>query len=179
MEMQKVFEITGEAPAMIAAVDEKWGIGRGGEIPWDNPEDRQFFKIQTMGSAVVMGRRTYEGLRVKPLAGRFCGVLSKDEHAAWRCGEVLVDRSLERLCLWGRSRSREVYVAGGASVYRMMMGRARDIFLTRIPGGYGCDVFFPWEAMLRGYVHVEDRAWHGLCIGHWILRQGATEAGGA
>jgi dihydrofolate reductase len=54
---------------LIAAVAANNVIGKDGTIPWDLPEDRHMFKELTMGSTLIMGRRTYESIG-RPLPGR-------------------------------------------------------------------------------------------------------------
>jgi dihydrofolate reductase len=91
---------------LIAACDMQAGIGKGGEIPWDYPEDRRFFRAVTMGKPVLMGRVTYESIG-KPLVGRRVLVLSRsllfrprpgDEAATRNSWSREASRSTARLC---------------------------------------------------------------------------------
>ena len=64
----KAFDLKpGRHLVMIAAIDEASGIGKDGRIPWDCPEDRAFFKAQTRGHPLVVGRRTFESWGSRPL----------------------------------------------------------------------------------------------------------------
>ena len=56
--MEKIAFGEGRHVVWIAAVDAAFGLGKNGGIPWDYPEDRAFFRGQTMGHVVGMGRRT-------------------------------------------------------------------------------------------------------------------------
>jgi len=62
----------------IAAVDQAWGIGRDGKLPWRLPGDLAYFKEKTLGQIVVMGRRTFESLPGGALSGRTNIVLTRN-----------------------------------------------------------------------------------------------------
>ena len=135
---------------MIAAVDARNGLGRGGKIPWSVGEDRSFFKETTYGHALIMGRRTYESLGAPGLTGRRIGVLTHRElegascvRGAERESSVVWGSELKELLLWSARNEGAVFIAGGASVYEQAMPLADEILLSRIEGDYGCDVFFP------------------------------------
>src|SRR3954454_12979887 len=53
-------------------------IGRGGKLPWRLPGDLAFFKKTTLGKPVIMGRKTWDSLPIRPLPGRMNIVLSRD-----------------------------------------------------------------------------------------------------
>ena len=113
------------AVVMIAAVDDAMGLGRRGAIPWNVPSDRAFFRRQTMGAAVIVGRVTYESLPVgrdgrRGLDGRLCAVLSRRSVAAPGAGVVWGSDAGELLerCRGARG---VVYVAGGGMVYRALL----------------------------------------------------------
>ena len=66
---------------LIAAVDEEFGLGRDGKIPWHYPEDFKFFKEKTKGHVCVMGRKTFDDLLTYAkgkavLPGRQCIVVT-------------------------------------------------------------------------------------------------------
>ena len=63
--------------AMIAALDEQNGIGKGNDLPWHLPDDFKWFKDKTYQHPVIMGRKTMQALR-KPLKGRDNLVLSRN-----------------------------------------------------------------------------------------------------
>ena len=78
---------------LIAAVAENGVIGRGGTMPWRLKSDMRHFRALTMGKPVVMGRKTYLSLAIKPLPGRTNIVVTRD--ASFTAPGVLVARSLE------------------------------------------------------------------------------------
>ena len=53
----------GKPMKLIASIDNQWGIGKNGKLLVNIPEDMQFFRQETYGNVVVMGRKTYESLR--------------------------------------------------------------------------------------------------------------------
>ena len=55
---------------LIAARARNGAIGKDGTLPWHIPEDLKFFKRETLGGAIIMGRRTWESLPFKPLKDR-------------------------------------------------------------------------------------------------------------
>lgn len=128
---------------MIAAVDESGGIGMNGSIPWNVPEDRLHFRTMTTGHAVVMGRKTFDSLGLKPLKDRFCAVWT---HYPEKYSEITgcyfssdIDDCLRACGIYPEP----IFVIGGAAIYKQMMPLARTIWISRIHGIWHCDVFFP------------------------------------
>jgi dihydrofolate reductase len=102
-------------------------IGRGGKLPWHIPADLKRFKALTMGSAMVMGRKTFESLPGL-LPGRRHIVLTRDRN--WRAEEAEVGHSVdEALELAGGER---VSVIGGADIFRLFLPIADRIELTDV-----------------------------------------------
>ena len=65
---------------LIASIDNQWGIGKNGKLLVNIPEDMQFFRQETYGNVVVMGRKTYESLPYSvSLDGRVNIVLSENK----------------------------------------------------------------------------------------------------
>ena len=121
-------------------------IGRRGALPWRLPADLARFKQRTLGHAVIMGRRTWDTLNGRPLPQRTNIVLTRDRGLRLPEG-VLTAASLEEALMLARQshpRSDEVFVAGGAEIYRAALAIAQRIDMTwidvEIPDG---DAFFP------------------------------------
>lgn len=113
-------------------------IGRGGKLPWHIPADLKRFKALTMGSAMVMGRKTFESLPGL-LPGRRHVVLTRDP--AWSAEGAEVAHSVEdTLDLAGGER---VSVIGGADVFRLFMPLADRIELTEVLEDIDGDTFIP------------------------------------
>jgi dihydrofolate reductase len=115
-------------------------IGDHGTLPWRLPEDLTRFRSLTMGSTVVMGRATWESLpdQVRPLPGRRNVVLSRQH--GWRAAGAEVAATLDDALA---AATGEVWVIGGASVYRSALPFADRIEVTEIDGSYPGDVYAP------------------------------------
>jgi dihydrofolate reductase len=121
----------------IAAMSLNRVIGRGSEIPWHLPEDFKFFKQTTMGHVLVMGRKTFESIG-RPLPGRETVVLSRTgfSHPGVRCVARLED-------LPAPTVEREVFICGGAEIYRQALPLCRTLYLTLVKRQVEGDALFP------------------------------------
>ena len=112
-------------------------IGNAGAIPWHLPYDFKFFKATTMGHAILMGRKTYESIG-KPLPGRENIVLSRTMPD--RPG-VTVLRSLDELK--EPTDGRDLFVIGGEEIYRLLLPRVQELYVTKVPQTIKGDTHFP------------------------------------
>lgn len=128
---------------IIAAKSENNVIGKDGDIPWYFPEDLKHFKEETMDSPVVMGRGTYESLPEdhKPLPGRTNIVLTTSNTDYDESVEIA--NSLEEAWNIASKHGDEVYIIGGASIYKQTLETADRIILTEIHEKYEGDTYFP------------------------------------
>jgi dihydrofolate reductase len=120
---------------IVAAIAENGVIGRGGTMPWRLKSDMQHFRTLTMGKPVVMGRKTYESLHIKPLPGRTNIVVTRDRN--FTAPGVLVAPSLEAALQAGRGdalrRGAEtIMVIGGAEIYAQALPLAQRLEITQI-----------------------------------------------
>jgi dihydrofolate reductase len=112
---------------LVVARAENGVIGRDGTLPWHIPTDLKRFKALTMGSAMLMGRRTFDSLPGL-LPGRRHVVLTRN--SAWQAEGAEVAGSVEQaLDLAGSDR---VSVIGGAEIFAMFMGLADTLELTEV-----------------------------------------------
>lgn len=138
---------------MIWAQDSSGGIGMGGTLPWHLPEDLAFFREQTRGHAVVMGRKQWESLpeRVRPLPGRRNIVLTRD--ASFEAPGAETVRSLADAL--ARVAGERAWIIGGGQVYAQAIDGADELVVTKIDGDYDVDVHAPtidpdrWELSSR------------------------------
>lgn len=113
-------------------------IGRDGKLPWHLPADLRRFKELTMGSAMVMGRKTFQSLPGL-LPGRRHIVLTRDQR--WHANGAQVGRDIdEALTLAGNE---PISVIGGAEIFRLFMPLADRIELTEILADVPGDTFIP------------------------------------
>jgi dihydrofolate reductase len=112
-------------------------IGAEGKIPWHLPEDFKWFKQCTTGATVLMGRKTFESLG-KPLPNRTNIVLSRGPAIPG----VTCISSLDQIN--SLASSGELWVIGGAEIYRQLLPQCSDLFLSVVDREIvGADAFFP------------------------------------
>lgn len=143
---------------MILAVDEHNGIGKDNKLPWPfMKEDMKYFKEITQGNIVVMGSNTYKSLPMYPLGlpDRKNVVLSsksKGNSLDWKMGEVSYINDPNFLITKGKKfyRHKDIFIIGGASVYKQYITQVEEIHLTRIKGMYECDTHFDTDFLQKG-----------------------------
>ena len=123
---------------MVVARAENGAIGRDGGLPWHLSEDLKRFKALTMGSAMVMGRKTFESLP-KLLPGRRHIVMTRDPDWSADGAEIARDVS-GALALAGEPR---VSIIGGAEIFRLFLPVADRIELTEVHSSPEADTFMP------------------------------------
>ncbi len=152
------------AVSIVVATDERGGIGLRGSLPWRLPEDLRRFKALTMGSPIIMGRKTCDSIG-RPLPGRHNIVVSRQPGLAIE-GCTVVDSLDAGLAAAGPAQ--EVFVIGGAEIYRLALPVADTLYLTRVHATTGADTFFPafdvaeWEEVAREECPADDRHAHPM-----------------
>lgn len=127
---------------LIVAVSRAWGIGKDGGQLFFIPEDLQFFKETTWGQTVLLGRRTLAALPGgRPLPGRHSIVLSRDKTLLVPGAQVC--HSLPQLLRAAKEAPGEVWVMGGAQLYRLLLPYCRRALVTKIAADVPADVYFP------------------------------------
>lgn len=127
----------------IAAVSQSWGIGKNGDLLFDIPEDKKFFRKTTLNHTVVMGRKTLESLPGgKPFKDRENIVLSRNESFSAEGARVF--HSIEEILpVLENSRDEEIFIAGGGEIYKAMLPYCRKAIITKVSGNPEADTFFP------------------------------------
>ena len=133
-------------------------IGRDGKLPWHISADLKRFKALTMGSVMIMGRKTFDSLPGL-LPGRRHIVLTRD--SGWRAEGAEVAGSMEEaLALAGGER---ISIVGGADIFRMYLPLAGRIELTEVLADYDGDAFIDdpragggWREVGREHHPAED-----------------------
>lgn len=132
---------------IIAAFSSKnFGIGCDNAIPWHIPNDLVRFKEITLGSVVVMGRKTWDSIPEsrRPLRGRLNIVVTHVPSMYKSTDQVLyvafeeLDSLLENL-----ARTERIFIIGGSTIYKHFMGKAERIYATVVEKDVKADVFFP------------------------------------
>ena len=123
----------------IAALSANGVIGRDGGMPWHLPEDFRWFKRATMGGALLMGRKTFESIG-RPLPGRLNLVVSR--RGPIDAPGVVTLPDLEKFRPEDYA-PREIWVAGGAEIFRQMLPRCEELYLSHLSREANGDTFFP------------------------------------
>lgn len=132
---------------VIVAAAENDAIGRKNQMPWHLPNDFKYFKEKTMNHSIVMGRKTFESIG-KPLPGRRNIVITRNED--FMDDQVDVANSLHEVLTYCRDE-REIFIIGGAQIYKQALSIANQVLLTRVHTEVlDADVFFP---------KLSDREW--------------------
>ena len=131
----------------IACTDKNFAVGNDGKLLFRIREDMKLFREMTMGSIVVMGRKTFEEIG-KPLEGRINVVLSRSDISI---GGVHVFRSMEELkafCMLPENRQKDVFVIGGAEMWELFRRCVSQIHLTKVPDDSPeYDTVFPYDLL--------------------------------
>ena len=135
---------------LVVAAARNGVIGKDGAIPWRLSDDLKRFKALTLGHTVVMGRKTWDSLppRSRPLPGRRNVVVTRD--AGWQA------EGAERATLEQALAMADVFVIGGAEIYRTTLPLADRIELTEVQGDFDGDAVFTfdrsqWRETVREY----------------------------
>lgn len=159
----------------IVNVNKVWGIGKAGDLLINIPGDMKFFRETTRGAVVIMGSTTLDSFpRMAPLRGRVNIVLVDDDRkihaeaadaaaadrAAGYATELIYVRSLKEAVELGRryeAAGRDVFVIGGATIYRIMLPYCDTCLVTINDCTREADTYFPdlaasgeWQQVASG-----------------------------
>ena len=128
----------------IVAVDENWGIGFNGELLEQIPEDLKYFRELTTDNTVVMGRKTWDSLPIKPLPNRFNIIISRQEKQyesnsfTWiitleKCIQTMLNDDID-----------EYFIIGGGQIYKELLPLCDRVYVTKIFKSHNnVDTYFP------------------------------------
>ena len=125
---------------MIAAVGKNLELGKDNKLLWHLPEDLRFFKEQTMGKPIIMGKKTLDSLP-RLLPGRLHLVLTHQQLEETE--QIKVFRDLDSLVEFIKELNQEVMVIGGAQVYKQMLDYSDKMILTEIDAETDADAYSP------------------------------------
>ena len=128
---------------LIAAVDKNLAIGKNGKIPWHIKEDLQFFQKNTLNTAMIMGRSTFDSIG-KPLPNRKNIVMTNSPTNREGVIEVC---DIESAIKEAKKDSNKISIIGGQSIYKEFMPLANKLLITEIDIVVErADTFFPkWD----------------------------------
>jgi dihydrofolate reductase len=129
--------------SIIVAISSNNAIGKNNQLLWHLPADLKHFKAITTGHPIIMGRKTYDSIG-KPLPNRRNIIITRQTDLAIDGAEV-VNNIADALSLC--KTENEVFIIGGAEIYKSALAFANKIYLTTIHQQYEADAFFPILAM--------------------------------
>jgi dihydrofolate reductase len=125
----------------IVAMSENRVIGKDNKMPWHLPADLRHFKAITTGSPILMGRKTYQSIG-RPLPNRINIIITRD--TTFQAPGCVVVNSLDEAVHHATGENvKEIFIIGGAEVYRQLMPDIEKIYLTIIHHEFDGDTFFP------------------------------------
>ncbi len=145
--------------SIIVAMASNRAIGLNNQMPWHLSTDLKKFKAITMGSPILMGRKTYESIG-RPLPGRQNIIISRNPK--YQLEGCLVFNDVEK-AIEACQHYDEIFIIGGASFYEIMLSKADALYLTLINKEFEGDTFFPvinkeeWKEVSREDIN-EDKS---------------------
>ncbi len=125
--------------SLIVAMARNRTIGVNNTLPWRCPEDLKHFKALTMGHHMIMGRKTFDSIG-KPLPGRITVVVTRNTDL--KIEGCIVAHSL-RDAIASCAEDDEIFVVGGAELYRQAMPLVDTLYVTEIQQDVEGDAHFP------------------------------------
>jgi dihydrofolate reductase len=126
--------------SLMWAMDNNRVIGKNNQLPWHLPEDLKFFKRTTIGHSIAMGRKTWDSIG-RPLPGRENIVITRNSE--FTCEGCTVLNSIEDLLEYSQQKNDEIFVIGGAEIFKLILPSADKLYLTRIYDEFEGNTFFP------------------------------------
>ena len=113
---------------LIAAVDKNLAIGKKGKIPWEIKEDLKFFREQTLDSAIIMGRATFDSIG-RPLPRRKNIVMTRSPAQREGVYEVTSkEEALKEASIF----SEKINIIGGEFIYKEFLTMATRLIITKV-----------------------------------------------
>ena len=157
--------------SFIVAASENNVIGKDNRLPWHLPTDMRYFKNITWGMPVIMGRKSFDALG-KPLNGRKNIVITRNKN--WKASGVQVVQSIDKaIVLASQTDAKEIFITGGAEIFRAALPSADKIYLTRVHGNFDGDAFFPelneeeWKLTRRFDCEPDEKNAYALSFQVW------------
>ena len=161
--------------SIIVAVAENNVIGKDNRLIWRMPEDMKFFKEKTEGHCVVTGRKNYESIpeKFRPLPLRTNIVVTRQENYT-APGSIVVGSIYEAVETAREINEKELFIIGGADIYKQCIDLADCIYITRIHNDFEGDAFFPnvnlnnWKLTDRKVCKADDKNAHDYTFETYI-----------
>lgn len=145
--------------SIIVAIARNNAIGKDNDLLWHLSDDLKRFKKLTNGHTIVMGKRTFESLPIRPLPNRRSIVITDvpGEKIEGCVMAYSIQEAIEQM-----EKGAENFIIGGGSVYRQFLPLADKLYLTLVHKDFDADTFFPeidykdWEEVVKLENHSEE-----------------------
>jgi dihydrofolate reductase len=150
--------------SLIAAHAQNRVIGKNNDLPWHLPDDMKYFMTTTQGHYCIMGRKNYDSIpaKFKPLPKRTNIVVTRQrDFQAPGC--IVVNAIEDGIALARKNEETEVFIIGGAEIYKTSLSSADRLYLTEIQAVIDGDVYFPefkkeeWKEVSRQHHPADQR----------------------
>lgn len=126
---------------LVAAIGENGEMGLNNELLWHLPGDLPRFKQMTMGSPIIMGRKTYDSIG-RALPGRLNIVMTANQE--WQAEGVVTASDLEMaLAMAEEEATGKAFVIGGGQIYKLFLAYASSLEITEVYDSPVADTYFP------------------------------------
>ena len=153
--------------SMIAAVGKGNELGKNNGLIWNIPNDLKFFKEKTIGKTVVMGANTFHSIG-KPLPQRKNIVITHQN-----IDKVLIYKSIREFLIDYKNKTEEVFIIGGASIYKEFIDYVSTIYLTEIDeSDKEADTYFPeFNKQLYEKIILDKNEENGIKYTHTMYKK--------
>lgn len=130
--------------SIIAAIGKNRELGKNNQLLWHIKADMVRFKRLTLNNVVIMGRKTYQSLpkKFRPLPQRINIIVSKQKNFTYE--PIIIVHSIEEAIKKAKEFNKEIFIAGGASIYQQTLPLADKLYLTLVEKEFpDADVYFP------------------------------------
>lgn len=155
--------------SMIAAMDEKRGIGKDNKIPWHIKEDLVRLKNLTLNHTVILGRTSYDSMvwyynkSGRQMPGKLYIVLTRNPSYKPEKENALAVSSVDEALELVRGReTEEAFVIGGQKIFEQFFPYADKLYLTVVKGSYDADAFFPDYSEFKKIVSEKESEENGV-----------------
>lgn len=153
--------------SMIASVGKGNELGKNNGLIWNIPNDLKFFKEKTIGKTVVMGANTFHSIG-KPLPQRKNIVITHQN-----IDKVLIYKSIREFLIDYKNKTEEVFIIGGASIYKEFIDYVSTIYLTEINASdKEADTYFPeFNKQLYEKIILDKNEENGIKYTHTMYKK--------
>lgn len=160
--------------SIIVAVAKNNVIGKDNTLIWHLPADMKFFKEKTIDHVIISGRKNYESIpeRFRPLPDRTNIVITRKTD--YQAPGAIVLNSIDAAIQYVKQHhaNEEVFIIGGAEIYKQTISICNKIYLTRIHQNFEGDAFFPelthdWKLVDIENFSADEKNKHAFSFETW------------